>query len=108
MTNRRIPWAVNLPDGTPLLIVGAMGDVDDETGIVSLNERCREIIQEILEQNPEPTGARKVPTIDLAAEVHRLIQAKHAAGIPVRARLPRSDALSRTKKRDGEADAARD
>jgi hypothetical protein len=88
MSKRRIPWTVNLPDGTPLMIVGAIGDVDNETGVISLDERCREVIEEVLEQNPQPTESFVVPGIDLAHEVYCLVQAKHRARIAVHDRLP--------------------
>lgn len=88
MSSRRAKWAVNLPNGTPLIINGAVMDVDDATGAVALDQRSQEIIDEVLEQDPRPTESFLVSGIDLAHEVYNLIQAKHEAGIPVKARLP--------------------
>ncbi len=89
MGARRVRWATNLPDGTPVLIDGVIADVDDETGVVSLNARARDVIAEVLENDPHRTRMEQIPVIDLAEEIHRLIQAKHAAGVPVRSPLPK-------------------
>src|SRR5947209_8160490 len=88
MTSRRIKWAINASDGSPRIVGGAIGDVDDATGAITLSERSREMIDEVLEQNPQPTESFVVSGYDLGHEVHRLVQAKHRAGIPVRDRLP--------------------
>jgi excisionase family DNA binding protein len=88
MSSRRAKWAVNLPNGTPLIVNGAIVEVDDATGTVTLDQRSQEIIDEILEQDPQSTDSIVVPGIDLAHEVYNLIQAKHEAGIPVNGRLP--------------------
>ncbi len=89
MGARRVRWATNLPDGTPILIDGVIADVDDETGAVSLSDRARDVIAEVLENDPRPSRVEHVPTIDLAEEVHRLLQVKHAANVPVRSPLPK-------------------
>jgi hypothetical protein len=80
---------MNLPDGTPILIDGVIAEVDDETGVISLDDRAREIIADVLDNDPRPTRTEQIAIIDLAEEVHRLIQAKHAAGVPVRSPLPK-------------------
>lgn len=89
MSARRVRWATNLPDGTPILIDGVIADVDDETGVVSLSDRARDVIAEVLENDPHPARMEQIPVVDLAEEVHRLIQAKHAAGVSVRSPLPK-------------------
>lgn len=87
MTKRRLQWAVTTPDGKPLLINGVIATVDD-SGIVSLDQRVQDVIAEVLAYDPVPSRSYLVPGIDLAHEVHRLIQEKHQAGIPVRSPLP--------------------
>lgn len=87
MTKRRLQWAVTTPDGKPLLINGVIANVDD-SGIVSLDQRVQDVIAEVLAYDPIPSRSYLVPGIDLAHEVHRLIQEKHQAGIPVRSPLP--------------------
>ncbi len=89
MTARRMQWAMNLPDGSPLIINGVIAEIDETTGAASLDERAREVIAEVLANDPVPQETVAVPMIDLAAEVHRLIQMKHAAGVPVRSPLPK-------------------
>jgi len=94
MGARRVQWAMNLPDGTPILIDGVIADVDDETGVVSLSDRARAIIAEVLANDPHPSRAEQILTLDLAEEIHRLIQAKHAAGVPVRSPLPNKHVIA--------------
>ncbi|HEY8292984.1 MAG TPA: hypothetical protein VIG44_10875 [Thermomicrobiales bacterium] len=96
MGARRVRWATNLPDGTPILIDGVIADVDDETGAMSLNDRTRDVIAEVLENDPRLSRAEQIPVIDLTEEIHRLLQAKHAAGIPVRSPLPKKHAIGTT------------
>ncbi|GEM_PF-642991 len=88
MSSKRILWATNLPDGTPLLVKGVLADVDDETHHITISKRAIEIVEEVLVQQPAPTETFVVPGIDLAHEVYRLVQAKHEAGIAVRDSLP--------------------
>ena len=90
MGARRVRWATNLPDGTPILIDGVIADVDDETGVVSLNDRARDVIAEVLDNDPRPSHMEQIPVIDFAEEVHRLVQAKHAAGMSVHSPLPKN------------------
>jgi hypothetical protein len=75
-------------DGKPIIIDGVIADIDEATGALYLDERAREVIAEVLANNPESIRTVAVPVIDLTAEVGRLIEMKHAAGIPVRAPLP--------------------
>lgn len=92
MSKHRMRWATTTDNGTPLIIEGVTAIVDDETGSASLDERAQEVIAEVLANDPIPSRAYVVPGIDLAEEVHRLIQQKHKAGIPVRSPLPRKKA----------------
>lgn len=92
MSARRIQWQANMPDGTPVIINGVIADVDEETGSASLSARTHEVIAEVLANNPHPSRTGDVVVLDLAEEVHRLIQAKHAAGIPIRSPLPKPPA----------------
>lgn len=88
MTKRRLQWAITTPEGKPLLIDGVIAVVDDETGAVSLDQRAQEVVAEVLSNNPVPSRSYLVPGIDLAQEVHQLIQDKHEAGISVHSPLP--------------------
>lgn len=88
MSVRRVAWAVNLPDGTPIIVEGAFADVDDETGAITLTSRSQEIINEVLHSARQATDFVIVPSIDLAHAVHRLVQAKHRAGVSLNAPLP--------------------
>lgn len=90
MRSKRVLWAVNLLDGTPLIVKGVIADVDEKTQQVTIGKRAVEILEEVLAQEPRPTEVFVVPGIDLAHEVHQLVQAKHAAGVPVREPLPQS------------------
>jgi excisionase family DNA binding protein len=91
MSSRRISWAVNRRDGTPLIVKGVIADVDD-AGHVTIGNRASEIVEEVLAREPRPTEAYLVPGIELAHEVYQLVQAKHAAGVLVRDPLPRHPA----------------
>lgn len=88
MSVRRIAWAMNLPNGTPVVIEGAFAEVDDETGVVTLTSRSQQIISEVIRNQPQATDTCIVPSIDLAHEAHLLVQAKHQADIPLDALLP--------------------
>jgi excisionase family DNA binding protein len=88
MGSKRVLWAINLPDGTPLLVKGVLAHVDDETHHVTISKRAAEIVEEVLAQLPTPTETFAVPGIDLAHEVYRLVQSKHESGIAVRDSLP--------------------
>jgi hypothetical protein len=114
MTKRRLQWGVTTPKGKPLLIDGVIAIVDDETGAVSLDQRAQEVVAEVLRNDPIPSRSYLVPGIDLAHEVHRLIQDKHEAGIGVHDPLPskkRADAeaapasTARTARYNGVIDA---
>lgn len=93
MTKRRLQWAIMTPEGKPLLIDGVIAVVDDETGAVSLDQRAREVVAEVLRNDPVPSRSYLVPGIDLAQEVHQLIQDKHEAGISVHSPLPSKKVL---------------
>ncbi|MGI8854812.1 MAG: hypothetical protein ACR2JW_03595 [Thermomicrobiales bacterium] len=91
MTAKRILWAVNGRDGRPFIVKGVLADID-QTGQVTISNRVSEIVAEVLTREPSPTEMFAVPGIDLAHEVYQLVQAKHAAGIPVHDPLPPKEA----------------
>lgn len=94
MTKRRLQWAITTPEGKPLLIDGVIAAVDDDSGTVTLDQRVQDVIAEVLANDPVPSRSYLVPGIDLAHEVHRLIQEKHQAGIPVHSPLPPQRSVS--------------
>lgn len=76
MAARKVRWAANRPDGTPIIIDGVVADVDDATGVVTLDDRAIEIIKEIVENAPERPAIAMIPMVDFANEVHRILQKK--------------------------------
>jgi len=76
MAARKVRWAANCPDGTPIIVDGVVADVDDATGTIALDDRALEIIKEIVENNPERLAMAMVPMVDFANEVHRILQKK--------------------------------
>jgi excisionase family DNA binding protein len=101
MTSKRILWAVNSRDGSPLIVRGVLADVD-QTGHVTIGNRTSELVAEVLARDPSPTEVFVVPGIDLAHEVYQLVQAKHAVGVPVRDPFPQ-DTPERTDSDDDTA-----
>jgi excisionase family DNA binding protein len=87
MASKRILWAVNNRDGTPLIVRGVLADVD-QAGNITIGKRASDLVAEVLARDPSPTDVFVVPGIDLAHEAYQLIQAKHAAGISVYDPLP--------------------
>lgn len=81
MTARKVRWAANRADGTPIILDGVIADVDEETGAVSINERTATAIREILAHEPQHVETVAVPVVDFAEEVHRLIVSKGTAPV---------------------------
>ena len=90
MTARKVRWAVNLPDGTPIIINGVIADVDDATGVISPDERTRIVIDEILKNTPQHMAMAMIPMADFAEEVHRILERRSTGGPKVKSTEPKN------------------
>ena len=78
MPSKKLRWAINRADGTPIILNGVIAEVDEETGDVHLDERTAQVVKEVIDHGPQRVAMVIVPMADFAEEVHRLIVDKRA------------------------------
>lgn len=81
MTSRKVRWAANTSDGSPIILDGVIAEVDDVTGEVSLNDRTAATMREVLANSPRASNFVIVPMADFPDEVHRVIENRNAAKV---------------------------
>src|SRR5258707_6117785 len=104
MVVRKQRWAVSRVDGDPVLLDGVIVNIDEQTGEISLDNRTREVMQEILANDPRSNVIVPVQLFDFAEEVNHLIETKRAAGIPTFSKLPKDGTKGKQRERNSVMD----